>query len=102
MANNLTRDHKLAFEEAYSLSGDYVKIEGSRVRAILPLELAETQSFGDMGEMTFEGETNITVLVADLPTIDAETIVTISSVEYRITTLSQEGAVAVRLTLEKP
>ena len=42
------------------------------------------------------------MLVADLPTIDSETIVTISGVEYRITTLSQEGAVAVRLTLEKP
>lgn len=102
MANNLVRDHLLAFEEAYALSGDYVTIEGTRIRAILPLELTETQAYGDVGEMTFTGETNITVLVSDLPTIDAETIVTIGTTEYRITSLTQQGAVAVLLTIEKP
>jgi len=102
MANNLTADHSLAFDEAYSLSGAYVTIEGEIVRAIIPFELSEAQSFGDMGEMEFTGETNITVLADDLPTIDAESIVSLSGAEYRITNLSQEGTVATRLTIEKP
>lgn len=102
MANNLTADHELAFEEAFKLSGENVTIEGSTIRAIVPLEQTEAQTFGDMGEMTFEGETNITVLTSDLPVIDAESIVTISTVEYRITSLTQEGKVAIRLNLEKP
>ncbi len=102
MANNLTADHTLAFDEAYSLSGAYVTIEGESIRAIIPFELSETQSFGDMGEMEFTGETNITVLVDDLPTIDAASTVSLGGAGYRITNLSQEGTVAMRLTIEKP
>jgi hypothetical protein len=102
MANNLTADHTLAFDEAYSLSGAYVTIEGESIRAIIPFELSEAQSFGDMGEMEFTGETNITVLADDLPTIDSESTVSLGGAEYRITNLSQEGTIAIRLTIEKP
>ena len=102
MANNLTADHTLAFDEAYSLSGAYVTIEGESIRAIIPFELSEAQSFGDMGEMEFTGETNITVLVDNLPTIDSESTVLLGGAEYRITNLSQEGTIAIRLTIEKP
>jgi hypothetical protein len=55
-----------------------------------------------MGEMEFTGETNITVLADDLPTIDSESTVSLGGAEYRITNLSQEGTIAIRLTIEKP
>ncbi len=102
MANNIKSDHATAFEEAYLLSGDYVTIEGENIRAIVPLELIESQAFGDMGEMDFTGETNVTVLKADLPGIDSESSVTLGGEHYRITSLSQEGTAAVRLNIEKP
>lgn len=103
MPTNVTADQTVAFDEAYALSGDLIDIDGTaNIKAILPLELQTSHEIDSDGATQFEGETNITVLTTALPTLDRESIATISGTEYRITSRAQEGTICTRLDLITP
>lgn len=103
MANNVTNDHEQAFDEAYKLAGILVTIGNTgNVKAIRPQSFGEEIELDSSGMTRADGETEITVKTADLPSVTRTTVVSMDSVDYRIASIAREGAVCQRLTLITP
>jgi hypothetical protein len=103
MPVNVTSDQEKAFDEAYALAGVLIDIDGTpNIEAIKPDDATGTQGFNNDGTNDDVSETSITVKTADIPPIAIDSVVTLDSIEWRITGNDAEGKACRTLELETP
>jgi hypothetical protein len=99
---NFTEDNRKAFEEVFAVSGKTVQIDGVNVRAIVPFSKNVIRSMDEMGAFNGDESDEITVLTADIPSINRDSVVILEGDEYRINGLDQNGTISTSITLEAP
>jgi len=101
---SLTADHNQAFDDAYSLAGKLVTIEGTaNIQAIDPENEERAVSTDEHANLDDIREKEITIKSGDLPSsIDGDTEVVLDSITWRIASVSTAGKIGVTLSLQTP